>query len=186
MSALRIQFLPPARRPSLVSCLLLLVAVAYAVAVAQQVSDAQDALEQSQARQARMERQLRKEREAASSARAQSASDSREPHAAAMERMDAQLKTPWNSLFRTLETHQVAGVALMQLDLDGAAHSARISGEAKNMDDVMRYIDALQSADGLSDVELVGHEERVRGSLTLLRFNLSARWGGAPATRGRP
>ena len=89
------------------------------------------------------------------------------------------LMTPWGELLESLEAAPKQTVALLSVEPSVAKHSLRLSAEARNTQDMIDYLDALQHDERLSDVVLVSHQvQQAPGSP--VRFQIQANWGQQP------
>ncbi len=83
----------------------------------------------------------------------------------------------WESLFASLE--QAADESVTLLDLEPTASEIRISGEAKDLDATMAYVERLQIASALADAHLTGYEVVADNPYRPVRFRVAAAWRGA-------
>ncbi len=93
----------------------------------------------------------------------------------------ARLSTPWSRLFEGIERATDPSVVLVGLQPEARGDRIRISGVARQYEDVLAYVDRLQNAPSLADVLLTSHEvqdDPQQG--TSVAFTLSARWTDAP------
>lgn len=96
-----------------------------------------------------------------------------------------ELGLPWPALFAHLERTANPEIALLAIRPEAARGRLRISGEARHLADVLRYVRALGSAGGsaggaagaMSDVVLEQHEVSGSDAQKPVHFVLSARWG---------
>lgn len=88
-----------------------------------------------------------------------------------------QLGLPWSALLAHLETTASPKIALLSVRPDATKGRLRLSGEARQLADVLQYIDAL-TVDGLvSEVVLEQHEVVATDTQKPVRFSISAHWG---------
>lgn len=88
----------------------------------------------------------------------------RDPHLIAVQTREARataarLTLAWDALFAAIE-HATAArpVALLAVQPDPAAREVRLSGEAKNLEEVLGYVEALAGSKALGRVHLTEHE----------------------------
>ena len=203
MQALNIRW-RAGRRPFTATGLLLAVAGLLSAAwVALDWQDAATEWQQLQARQARLARaaQTSKRTPAAATSVATSASASTSANANAnasaspspsgtaplpredaqsAAQIDAQLQRPWDALLHSVEQSQVKDVALISLDVQAAASSLHLVGEAKDMDHALAYVKQLSRSPSVQKVYLSGQEEKQNGAQKVLRFSLDASWVQTP------
>jgi len=175
MHALAINFVPRRRKHTLAAVALFCCGLTYAGQVILHFSDAQDDLERALARQAHAARKPPAQRKPLVPAGVAPTDD-----AQVANRMDSQIHQPWDALLHELESLHIPGVALVQLDVQGQAHTIRITGQAKSMDDIVKYVDRLRHASTLSDVYLTGNEEKTVGPANFISFTLDAAWRVEP------
>lgn len=90
------------------------------------------------------------------------------------------LTTPWDKLFRALESAANERVALLAIEPDARSGTVLISGEATNYEATLAYVSALAANATLKRPHLVRHEEVQNASLKAVRFAISAAWGTEP------
>jgi len=90
------------------------------------------------------------------------------------------LALPWGRLFKSLESAQAEGVALLSIEPDPEAGTVMLSGEGRDYPAVLTYVAWLMSDETLSDVHLVKHEIRVNEPQRPIFFMVSAAWGRRP------
>jgi Tfp pilus assembly protein PilN len=86
------------------------------------------------------------------------------------------LSLRWNELFAALESTRPSGVALLAIEPDPGKSSLKLTAEAKTADDMLDYVERLQSAGGLADVVLASHQIKQGDPLQPLRFVVLASW----------
>ncbi len=91
-----------------------------------------------------------------------------------------QLSLPWNGLFKSIAGSQQTQVALLSITPDVSRKSIKISGEAKNLDVLLEYLQKLQKADSLRSVYLEKHQIELRSAQRPVRFTIIANWDLAP------
>jgi len=88
----------------------------------------------------------------------------------------SQLTLPWESLLKDIGASQQQQVALLSIVPNAAKRTIKISGEARDFDDVLAYIRALQKANSLRTVYLQNHHIETRSAQRPVRFSLLATW----------
>lgn len=91
-------------------------------------------------------------------------------------RVTQQLQLPWDALLQDLETLVDPSVALLSLDAQGQAHTLRLTGEAKTMAEVLAYVGRLRALPSLDAAQLTSHEEKLAGTVKVIRFTVDANW----------
>lgn len=91
-----------------------------------------------------------------------------------LEQATAQLNVPWSDIFDTIERRTPRTVALLALEPDGKTGSVALSVEARKLDDLWAYAQALGEDSAIRAVRIANHEMRqqepgqpVRLSLTM-------------------
>ncbi|MGQ0544178.1 MAG: hypothetical protein ACT4P3_02455 [Betaproteobacteria bacterium] len=82
------------------------------------------------------------------------------------------LSLPWAQLFGALESAASPRVALLAIEPDPRSGKVTISGDSKDYLAALTYVINLRRAEGLSQVELVRHEQKA-GEVA---FSVSASW----------
>jgi Tfp pilus assembly protein PilN len=88
----------------------------------------------------------------------------------------AQLALPWESLFKDIESSSQNHVALLAIEPDSEKRVIKITGEAKNFDAMLGYIQFLQKKESLTGVYLQSHHVEERMAEKPVRFVLVASW----------
>ena len=101
------------------------------------------------------------------------AADPRATKAAANVARD--LQVPWSDMLAALEAVQARDVALLGVEPSALRHNIRITAEAKSLDAMLNYVDALHG-DAFSDVTLMSHQVEAQTPGTPVRFVVQARW----------
>lgn len=94
-----------------------------------------------------------------------------------------QLNQPWLSLLETLEATRKGRVALLEVRLDGANDRIRGVAEAKNPQEMLRFLSQMKAQPLLTSVELNVHQISQTDANKPYRFEFSAYWqseGGLP------
>ena len=88
----------------------------------------------------------------------------------------AQLATPWDNLFRAVESVDSQAVALLAIEPDLQRSQVRISGEAKDYESVLAYVRYLGDKPAFTDVFLQSHQTQQQRPERPIRFALTATW----------
>jgi hypothetical protein len=86
------------------------------------------------------------------------------------------LTTPWNDLFRALESTPLDKVVLLAIEPDPKAGTVLISGEGAGYQAVLDYVAGLQRTKIFERVHLVRHEIRHNEPLQPAAFAVFASW----------
>lgn len=89
------------------------------------------------------------------------------------------LAQPWNAALRAVETVTADPVYLLSLQLERSTGGVKLEGEAPRYEDVVAYVDRLQSVGGLASVALQSHDTVVDPNTgrQSVRFAATAQWG---------
>ncbi|MFL6632724.1 MAG: PilN domain-containing protein [Massilia sp.] len=87
-----------------------------------------------------------------------------------------QLNLPWRGLHDAVQAATPATIALLALEPDAKKSSVRITAEAKNSDDMIAYVDALQRIEWFTTVLLARHEINEQDANRPIRFQVDAQW----------
>jgi len=101
------------------------------------------------------------------------AADPRAAKAAAAVARD--LRVPWAEMLAALEGVQARDVALLGVEPSPTRHNIRITAEAKSLDAMLNYVDALRS-DAFPEVSLASHQVETQTPGNPVRFMVQARW----------
>lgn len=178
MQALNFNFSRRGRFASTPGLLLLAAGLVAATVVTLDSMDASEELGRAQARQARLVRldganRFGKRVAALPSPAASSAAGD---SANTVARVTQQLQLPWDALLQDIETLTDPSIALLSLDAQGQVHTLRLTGEAKTMADVVAYVGRLRTLPSLEAAQLSSHEEKLAGSVKVIRFAVDATW----------
>jgi Tfp pilus assembly protein PilN len=86
-----------------------------------------------------------------------------------------QLNTPWSSLLAALESVTPEDVALVSIEPDARQASVRVQAEAKSLDALLVYAQALKGAEPFADVAPVKHETNEQDPNRPVRLTLNLR-----------
>ncbi|MFJ1471873.1 PilN domain-containing protein [Massilia orientalis] len=90
-----------------------------------------------------------------------------------------QLNLPWRGLHDAVQAATPATIALLALEPDARKSSVRITAEAKNSDDMIAYVEALQRVEWFTTVLLARHEINEQDANRPIRFQIDAQWRSA-------
>jgi len=175
---LRLDFAPRPRRLSgpglavLLLCAALLLAALWPVS---QMLSSKAGLEASLARL-----QAQREARARPAARAVATDPAERTRLRALRRVAQNLTTPWADVLESLEAAPNQAVALLSVEPSAAKRSIRITAEARDAQDMLAYLAALQQDTRLTSVVLLSHQVQAQAPGMPLRFQLQAGWGPAP------
>jgi len=88
----------------------------------------------------------------------------------------ATLTTPWNALLVAIEKSDIKDVTLLGLEPSRKKQQVLLSGEAKNLQSVMNYINRLEEQSMLTQVYLQKHSVDEANISKPVRFTLVAIW----------
>jgi hypothetical protein len=95
----------------------------------------------------------------------------------------AELATPWTALLADLELaarDSEGSVAILAVEPDHEKHRVRITGESREMSDVLAYLTRLEGGTTLQFPMLDSHEVVAGDKEHPIRFTLTADWAGTP------
>jgi hypothetical protein len=90
------------------------------------------------------------------------------------------LATPWETLFRALETARIDTVTIVAVEPDPAQRTILIQGQARDYLAALSFVANLREQRPLSRVHLVRHETAGADPRRPVQFSVSAYWGGRP------
>jgi hypothetical protein len=93
----------------------------------------------------------------------------------------ATLTTPWNALLIAIEQSDVKDVALLSLEPSSKKQQVLLSGEAKNLQAIMDYINRLEAQQMLAQVYLQKHNVDEANVDKPVKFTVVAQWHTAEA-----
>lgn len=94
-------------------------------------------------------------------------------------RVGKAIAQPWGKLLKELEGLAEPGIALLGFEAQGATRQLRITGEAKTMAEVIAYVESLRLSPVSSSVVLGSHEMILQDGVSVIRFSVDIAWGGA-------
>jgi hypothetical protein len=89
-----------------------------------------------------------------------------------------ELRRPWLPALRAIEAATVNPVFLVGLTIDPAKGSIKLEGEAPSFDHALAYVQLLDEGGALEPATLVSHEQSsgTAGPGALVRFSATTRW----------
>ena len=165
---LRLDFAPRTRRSPVLGWVLLALGVTSIALAALQFHSAHAA----RAQEADQLQQLQA-RVAEGTGSRSTASDSREAKAAAAVIRD--LRVPWPQLLDVFEGAANQNVALLTIEPAPAQHQVRLTAEAKNVQAMFDYLEALKR-EPLTEIVLLSHQVNEKAPGSPLRFQAQAKW----------
>lgn len=91
-----------------------------------------------------------------------------------------QLTLPWDELFKAVETAAGKEVALLAMEPNAEKHVVKISGEARDLAALLKYITQLEEQEVFGQVYLQSHQVQQQDPDKPVRFSLLAVWREAP------
>jgi hypothetical protein len=86
------------------------------------------------------------------------------------------LVVPWNEVLLAIEQSDMQDIALLNLEPSSKKQQVIISGEAKNLETILTYIQKLEAQPMLEKVYLQKHNIDEANAFKPVRFTLSAQW----------
>jgi len=99
-----------------------------------------------------------------------------EQQAGAVNAAVMQLNLPWRALHDAVRAATPATVALLALEPDARKRVLRITAEARSSDDMIAYVETLQTQKWFGGVTLVRHEIGEQDPNRPIRFQIDAEW----------
>ena len=87
-----------------------------------------------------------------------------------------QITLPWDKLFQAVEWSSGKDVALLTIEPDAEKHVVKISGEAKNIEAALNYVQHLSDQEIFNSVYLQNHQVQEQNPEKPVRFALIATW----------
>lgn len=90
-----------------------------------------------------------------------------------------QLRRPWNALLSDLEAavgESSGSVALLSVEPEVTQRQLRITGEARQLADILAFVGRLGSAASLHQPTLTAHQSRQSEGVPVIAFTISAGW----------
>jgi Tfp pilus assembly protein PilN len=94
---------------------------------------------------------------------------------------------PWNEALTALEAAIDRDIALLALESDAAAGTTRLSGEARDIDDILAFAERLRASPAVRRALLAAHDTRQTPAGAAIGFVLQIEWqrASAPASPDR-
>lgn len=103
------------------------------------------------------------------------------PHViASVNRAITQLNLPWKDLFEIFESAALPGIALLSLEPESGKSLLRITAEAKDPEEMAKFLEKLAAEPRLTEVLPSRHEINEKDPNRPIRFVLEARWRKEP------
>ena len=87
-----------------------------------------------------------------------------------------QINLPWESLFDSVEHAATEDIALLSLQPNVSSRALRISGEAKNMSELLDFVEALEREPIFENVHLLNYKIKQDNPHRPIIFLLTAVW----------
>ena len=87
-----------------------------------------------------------------------------------------QINLPWEALFDSIENAATEEIALLSLQPTVSSRTLRISGEAKNMSELLDFVEALERELTLENVHLLNYKIKQDNPHRPIVFLLTAAW----------
>lgn len=89
-----------------------------------------------------------------------------------------QLNLPWEALFDSIESASTEHIALLSLQPNVGNRMLRISGEARNMSELLDFVEALEREPVFENVHLLNYKIKQDNPHRPILFLLTATWIG--------
>ena len=83
----------------------------------------------------------------------------------------------WDDMLGAVESHSSPDATLLALEPVARTGDVQLAGEARNLEAMLSYVEALQQDKRLRDVTLVSHQVQVEAPGAPVRFRVQAHWG---------
>ena len=91
-----------------------------------------------------------------------------------------ELAVPWERLFDAVEDADARGLGALSLTPNARERTLRFAGEARDINELLAYVDRMAAQSALGEVHLEGYNTVVRDGQPVLSFTLAASWHGLP------
>ena len=91
-----------------------------------------------------------------------------------------ELAVPWERLFDAVEDADARGLGALSLTPNARERTLRFAGEARDIHELLAYVDRMAAQSALGEVHLEGYNTVVRDGQPVLSFTLAANWRGLP------
>ena len=89
-----------------------------------------------------------------------------------------QINLPWETLFDSIESAATEQIALLSLQPNVSNRTLRISGEAKNMSELLDFVEALERETVFENVHLLNYKIKQDNPHKPIIFLLTTAWIG--------
>lgn len=89
-----------------------------------------------------------------------------------------QINLPWQTLFDSIESAATEEIALLSLQPNVSNRTLRINGEAKNMSELLDFVEALERESVFENVHLLNYKVKQDNPHRPIVFLLTAAWIG--------
>jgi len=98
-----------------------------------------------------------------------------------MDAVTMRLNVAWSELLDAIERNTSPKVAILSLEPDAMSGSVALTAEARSLDDLLAYAEALRQDGAFAAVQLGQHDSQVQEPDRPVRMSLSIRFRGAAA-----
>ena len=91
-----------------------------------------------------------------------------------------ELVVPWERLFDAIEDADLGGLGALALTPNARDRTLRLTGEARDLNELLAYVDRMGAQSLLGEVHLQGYNTVVRDGQPVLSFTLAAVWRPVP------
>ena len=91
-----------------------------------------------------------------------------------------ELAVPWERLFDAVEDADARGLGALSLTPNARDRTLRFAGEARDINELLAYVDRMAAQSAFGEVHLEGYNTVVRDGQPVLSFTLAASWQGLP------
>jgi hypothetical protein len=91
-----------------------------------------------------------------------------------------QLTIPWEPLFSAVEAADGRGLGLLSMAPTARDRTLRLSGEARNLSELLAYVERVADQPPLNGVHLLGHNNVQRDGANVVAFTMAATWAAPP------
>jgi hypothetical protein len=91
-----------------------------------------------------------------------------------------ELVVPWERLFDAIEDADPGGLGALALTPNARDRTLRLTGEARDLNELLAYVDRMGAQSLLGEVHLQGYNTVMRDGQPVLSFTLAAVWRPVP------
>jgi len=88
----------------------------------------------------------------------------------------SRIATPWDRLFKGIESVDIDSIAVLSLEPDAQAHTLNIRGKARDLAALLTYVARLKETKPFSNVILLNHQFPQDDPQRQVLFSLTAHW----------